>query len=147
MKYFTLSELTKSSTATRLGIDNTPDGLSRANLEALVNEVLDPLREAFGKPIVVNSGYRCEKLNKAVGGASGSQHRTGQAADIEAYSRKPEDNRRLFELIRQLNLPFDQLINEFGYDWVHVSFSRTQRRGQILEARKVGGKTSYITLK
>lgn len=147
MKYFTISELTKSSTATRLGIDNTPDGLSRTNLESLVVNVLDPLREAFGKPIVVNSGFRCEKLNKAVGGASSSQHRYGQAADIEAYSRKPEDNRRLFELIRELNLPFDQLINEFGYDWVHVSFNRFSRRGQVLEAKKQAGKTVYINVK
>ncbi len=147
MKYFSINELAKSSTAARKGIDNNPVGVARVNLAALVEYILDPLREAFGKPIVVNSGYRCEKLNKAVGGAAGSQHLYGQAADIEAYSRRPEDNKRLFELVRELELPFDQLINEFGYDWVHVSYNRLNRRGEVLEAKKQGGKTIYVPVK
>lgn len=147
MKYFTVNELCKSSTATKKGIANVPSSEERANLEALIANVLDPLREAWGKPIVVNSGFRCERLNKAVGGAAGSQHKTGEAADIEAVTRDPADNRRLFELVRKLGLPFDQMINEFGYDWVHISFSRSRRRGQVLEAKKSGGKTVYVSMK
>lgn len=147
MKYFTVNELCKSSTATKKGIVNVPSAEERANLEALIANVLDPLREAWGKPIVVNSGFRCERLNKAVGGAAGSQHKTGEAADIEAVTRDPADNRRLFELVLKLGLPFDQMINEFGYDWVHISFSRIRRRGQVLEAKKSGGQTVYISMK
>lgn len=147
MKYFTVNELCKSSTATKKGIVNVPSAEERANLEALIANVLDPLREAWGKPIIVNSGFRCERLNKAVGGAAGSQHKTGEAADIEAVTRDPSDNRRLFELVLKLGLPFDQMINEFGYDWVHISFSRSRRRGQVLEAKKSGGQTVYVSMK
>lgn len=147
MKYFTVNELCKSSTATKKGIANVPSAEERANLEALIANVLDPLREAWGKPIVVNSGFRCERLNKAVGGAAGSQHKTGEAADIEAVTRDPADNRMLFELVLKLGLPFDQMINEFGYDWVHISFSRSRRRGQVLEAKKSGGQTVYVSMK
>ena len=132
MKYFTLNELTASSTAKRKGIDNTPDATVRANLTALVANILDPLREAYGKPIVVSSGYRSPKLNKAVGGAAKSQHVTGQAADIHTLSDTPADNKKLFDLIQKLKLPFDQLINEYNFNWVHVSFSPKNRR-QILK--------------
>ena len=132
MKYFTLNELTASSTAKRKGIDNTPDATVRANLTALVANILDPLREAYGKPIVVSSGYRCPKLNRAVGGAAKSQHVTGQAADIHTLSDTPADNKKLFDLIQSLKLPFDQLINEYNFNWVHVSFSPRNRR-QVLK--------------
>ena len=132
MKYFTLNELTASTTAKRKGIDNTPDATVKANLTALVANILDPLREAYGKPIVVSSGYRCPKLNRAVGGAAKSQHVTGQAADIHTLSDTPADNKKLFDLILSLKLPFDQLINEYNFNWVHVSYSPRNRR-QILK--------------
>ena len=132
MKYFTLNELTASATAKRKGIDNTPDATVRANLTALVANILDPLREAYGKPIVVSSGYRSPKLNRAVGGAAKSQHVTGQAADIHTLSDTPADNKKLFDLIQSLKLPFDQLINEYNFNWVHVSFSPRNRR-QVLK--------------
>lgn len=128
MKHFTLHELTNSATAKRLGIDNTPDANITANLTALVDKVLDPLREAWGAPIIVSSGYRCPKLNKAVGGAASSQHMKGQAADIHTVSDDPKDNKRLYELIRRLALPVDQCINEYGYNWIHVSYSPRNRR-------------------
>lgn len=131
MKYFTISELTKSATAARKGIDNTPNATVKKNLELLVENILDPLREAWGAPIIVSSGYRCPKLNRAVGGAKTSQHMLGQAADIHTVSDKPADNKKLFDLIRSLKLPFDQLINEYNYNWVHVSFGPRNRR-QIL---------------
>lgn len=130
MKYFTMKELTKSSTADKLGIDNTPTPEASVALSNLVTHVLDPLREMYGKPITVNSGYRCTKLNAAVGGAKTSQHMRGEAADITAGSKT--ENKKLFELIRD-NLPFDQLIDESNYSWVHVSYvSTSKNRKQIL---------------
>ena len=108
MKYFTIQELTRSDTAARLHIDNTPDRDQIRCLELLVNNILDPLRARYGRPIYVTSGYRCRRLNDAVGGAYNSQHMLGQAADITVGS--PEDNRQLYSLIRTMRLPFDQLI-------------------------------------
>lgn len=131
MKHFSIHELTTSATAVRLGINNTPDKTVTANLTALVDNVLDPLREAWGKPIIVSSGYRCPKLNKAVGGAASSQHILGQAADIHTVSDEPKENKQLYDLIRKLNLPVDQCINEYGYNWIHVSYSPRNRRQYI----------------
>ena len=135
MKHFSMRELTESPTAIRKGIDNTPTAEVKANLTALVANVLDPLREAYGKPIVVNSGYRCEKLNKVVGGAKKSQHLTGQAADIRSVGRSVAENKKLFNLIQKLELPFDQLIDEYGYKWVHVSFNVKGNRKQIIHVK------------
>ena len=129
MKYFTIKELCKSSTATQKGIDNTPNSEIVINLAQLVDNVLDPLREKYGSPIKVNSGYRCEKLNKAVGGSPTSQHRYGLAADITTGSKL--GNKKLFILAQQMNLPFDQLIDEKSYSWIHISFSKNPRK-QIL---------------
>ena len=145
MKYFTLAELTKSATAQRKGIKNDPSIQVCQSLTALIEKVLDPLREAYGKPIIVTSGYRCEKLNKAVGGAASSQHVKGEAADIRSVQDTPEENKKLFDLIVKLGLPFDQLINEYNYDWVHVSFGARHRR-QKLKAVKKNGKTTYIII-
>lgn len=129
MKYFTINELCKSETASKHKIDNTPSAEIIANLTALVDNVLDPLREAWGRPIIVTSGYRCEALNKLVGGVPTSQHKQGQAADISTGSI--EDNKKLFDLAIKLKLPFDQIIDEYGYKWVHISYSSTRRRGNI----------------
>ena len=124
MKHFTTEELTRSATARRLGIDNTPTRQATANLKQLVANILDPLREAYGAPIYVNSGYRCPVLNRAVGGSASSQHLTGEAADITAGSKA--GNRRLYELLR--NLPVDQAINEHDFAWLHVSYGPRHRR-------------------
>ena len=132
MKYFTIQELIISNTAERKGIDNTPDQKAAAALTALVANVLDPLREAWGKPIVVNSVYRCPKLNRAVGGVARSQHTKGEAADIRTLSNRRWENEQLFKLIVQLKLPFDQLIDEHGYSWIHVSYSEGKNRRQVL---------------
>lgn len=134
MKYFTIQELTKSATASRRGINNIPDEIVKMNLTLLVENILDPLREAWGAPIIVTSGYRCGRLNKAVGGAAKSQHMYGQAADIRTVSDKPSDNKKLFDLIRELKLPYDQLIDEYNYNWVHVSYGPRNRR-QILHIK------------
>ena len=135
MKYFSINELCSSATAKRKGIDNTPNSVQRAALTALVSNILDPLREAYGKPIVVTSGFRCTKLNRAVGGAARSQHTNGEAADIRSLSDKPADNKRLFDLIVRLGLPYDQLIDEYGYNWVHVSYKQGVNRRQILHVK------------
>ena len=131
MKYFTIRELTKSDTAIRYGISNIPNKQQESNLYELVKNILDPLREAYGKPIIVTSGFRCEKLNKIVKGSKTSQHLTGEAVDIRSLKDTREENKKIFDLIKKLNLPFDQLINEYDYDWVHVSYSDKNRK-QIL---------------
>lgn len=145
MKYFSIQELTKSATAQRLGIKNDPSIGECQHLTALVDNILDPLREAYGKPIIVSSGYRCEKLNRAVGGSATSQHVKGEAVDIRSVVDTPEENKKLFDLIVKLGLPFDQLINEYNYDWVHVSFS-TRHRRQKLRAIKTNGHTRYLPM-
>lgn len=131
MKHFTLGELTRSATARRLGIDNTPPPRAVKALHALVDHVLDPLREAWGGPIRVNSGYRCPELNRAVGGTPGSQHQHGEAADITVGSRS--GNRRLLALIKRLDLPVDQCIDEKGCRWIHVSHRTGRNRRMYMK--------------
>lgn len=126
MKYFSFSEFERSETASKRGIDNTIPASLKGNIEALVDNILDPLREAWGRPIIVTSGYRSPALNKAVGGVATSQHQQGQAADITAGS--PVDNARLFQLVQTLKLPFDQMINESDFSWLHISYSPRHRR-------------------
>lgn len=130
MKYFTLKELTRSATAEEKGIDNTPTPEVEKNLTLLVENVLDPLRKLSGKPITVNSGYRCPELNKAVGGSKTSDHVKGFAADITGGSK--EENERLFYLIKY-NFNFKQLIDEKDFSWVHVSYDPSNLKNQILK--------------
>lgn len=129
MEYFTLKELTRSATAEAKGIDNTPTPEVEKNLTLLVENVLDPLRKLSGKPITVNSGYRCPELNKAVGGSKTSDHVKGFAADITGGSK--EENERLFYLIKY-NFNFKQLIDEKDFSWVHVSYDPSNLKNQIL---------------
>jgi hypothetical protein len=126
MKYFTVKELIRSETARQLDIDNTPPASAVKALHELVDNVLDPLREAWGGPIWVNSGYRCPELNRIVGGTSSSQHQLGEAADITVGS--PDSNRRLLALIKRLDLPVDQCIDEKGCRWIHVSHRKGRNR-------------------
>lgn len=125
-EFFTKSELTRSDTARILKIDNTPTPEASAALDALMWNVLDPIRRMWGKPIIVNSGYRCPKLNAAVGGSATSQHMKGEAADIAAGD--PAKNKELFDMIAQSAIPFDQLIDEKNYRWIHVSYRPNGRR-------------------
>ena len=126
MKHFTLTELTRSATARRLGIDNTPPQEAVTALAQLVDNVLDPLREAWGAPLYVTSGYRCPALNRAVGGVPHSQHILGQAADVTTGTI--DGNRRLWQLLQSLKLPVDQVINEHGFRWLHISYGPRNRR-------------------
>lgn len=133
-QHFTLEEMIKSQTGARKGIDNTPGPDVVANLVDLCVNVLEKVREQWGSPVTVNSGYRCPKLNKAIGGAKNSQHVTGQAADIEISG---VDNQLLFAWIRD-NLEFDQLISEYispnipDSGWVHVSWKSSGNRKNVL---------------
>ena len=130
MKYFTIHELTQSDTALQKGIDNTPPPAIKVKLTSLINNLLDPIREAWEDPITVNSGYRCPVLNKAVGGVPTSQHQKGEAADLTVGS--PELNQQLFDLIAKGDFDFDQLIDESNYGWVHISYSAGKNRHKIL---------------
>ena len=124
-KNLSLSETTKSTTAKRLGIDNTPDDWTKENLRQVAINIFQPLRDAFECPIYVSSGYRSAELNTAIGGSSRSQHVEGRALDLDADVFGGCTNSQIFNYIKD-NLEFDQLIWEFGDednpDWVHVSY-------------------------
>lgn len=136
MKYFTINELTKSATASRLKIDNTPDSTIIKNLKYLTDSVLDPIREKWNNPIIVTSGYRSVKLNKAIGGAPLSQHIYGQAADIHTVSDRQKENKELFDLIVKMmesgEIKVGQLIDEKNYNWIHISTPTNRHLNQIL---------------
>jgi len=131
--HITLKEATTSQTATRLGIDNTPDAQTIGRMKVVAEKCFEPIREWYGKPLTVSSFYRCPELNKAVGGSKTSQHVKGEAIDIDTGSRV--ENKKLLEWAKA-NLIFDQLIYEFGDEtgpeWVHISFSLSGNRNQYL---------------
>ena len=145
-KHISDKEGTYSITATRRGIDNTPDEKQLQNMQLLADRVFEPLRVWVGKPIKVNSFFRSIKLNKTIGGSSKSQHCHGQAIDIDdSYGHVT--NAEMYEYIKEY-LDFDQLIWEFGDDdnpnWIHVSYiSESENRNRCLRAYKYSGKTTY----
>lgn len=132
---FTITELIKSPTADRMKIDNNPSGVIIQRLMDLIKNVLQPIRDAYGKPIYVSSGYRCEKLNKAVGGVPTSQHVRGEAADIYVKG----DNKELFIVIKKLiddgKITVGQLIDEYNYKWIHISLPSKKHKNQILHIK------------
>jgi len=147
-KNFTLAEMTVSQTATRLGIDNSPSAAHKANLQRLVTELLQPIRDVLGHGISVSSGYRSPTLNTRIGGSATSAHSIGMAADINAHGYG--NSRQLAIFIRDYlvknKVPFDQLILEFG-DWVHIGLTNRagQQRRQVLTARRgKDGKTEFV---
>jgi zinc D-Ala-D-Ala carboxypeptidase len=141
-KNFSLDELLSSQTATRRSIKEQfePSDAVIVNLRNLCENVLQPVRDKLGRVIVISSGYRCPKLNSAVGGASTSQHVKGEAADISAIGLTTEE---LYNFIINSGVEFDQIIQEFGR-WVHVSFKKGRNRKMKLRAVKVSGRTKYI---
>jgi zinc D-Ala-D-Ala carboxypeptidase len=152
-KYFTLAELTPSGTAKRLGIKNDPTPAHLECLKGLSVNVLDKIREHFGKPIWVSSGYRSKALNEVTPGSSAtSQHCTGEAADLDQDGRGTGvTNKMVFDYIKD-HLTFDQLIYEYGTDanpdWVHVSWESTgKQRKQVLRCTRVNGKPVYTPYK
>ena len=142
-------EATKSITAIRLGIANSPNGTALANMKVLAEKIFEPLRKFVGGPIKINSMFRSEALNKALGGSNRSQHCQGNAMDLDdIYGHKT--NKEMFEFVKD-NLDFDQMIYEFGNeenpDWLHISYvDKEKNRNKILKAVRDKGKTIYIDI-
>jgi len=128
-KHITFDEATQSPTALRNGITNEPTPEILNNMQRVANACFEPLRVWYGKPIKINSFFRCTLLNEKVGGSKTSQHVKGEAIDISAGSK--EENKKLFDWCKA-NLKFDQLINEYNYSWIHISFSINGNRNQTL---------------
>ncbi len=150
-KNLTLAECIKSSSAKRLGIDNTPhEDWVVTNLKEIAENIFQPCRDHFGVPIYVSSGYRGPELNRAIGGSKRSQHMEGRALDLDADVYGRITNADLFDYIRY-NLEFDQIIWEFGTDdnpdWVHVSYVHDgENRKRCLKATREDGKTTYSVI-
>ena len=142
---FSLNELTKSQTAERKGIDNTPGPNHQENLKSLCEMILQPVRDHFGQVVSVSSGYRSPELCVAIGSSTQSQHAKGEAADFEIFG---VSNKELADWINE-NLDYDQLILEYWKEsdpnsgWVHCSYSEGNNRNQYLRAYKEDGKTKY----
>jgi len=149
-KNFSLEELTRSNTAERKGINNSPTAEHIHNLAMLCESILQPLRDKIGRSIRVNSGYRSEKLNNAIGGSKTSEHSLGKAADIKLVIDGENKSEILYLSIIEMGIPFRQLIWEFGDEetpsWVHVSFDVNDNKKQKLRAYKEGKKTKYSTV-
>ena len=148
-KHISYKEGIKSNTALRMGIDNIPSVYEKQNMEIVAEKIFEPLREWVGGPIRINSFYRCDTLNKAIGGSSRSQHCEGRAIDLDDVHGY-KTNAEMFDYIKK-NLNFDQLIWEFGSDenpdWIHVSYiSEDGNRQRCLRAQKLNGKTNYTLI-
>ena len=149
-EHISYKEATRSVTALRLGIDNTPNEYQLQNMELIAKNVFEPLRKAVGGAIKINSFFRCEDLNKAIGGSSRSQHCQGRAIDIDDNYGYMSNN-DMYKYIKE-NLDFDQLIFEFpdengNASWIHVSYvDADSNRKRCLKAIKENGKTKYIDI-
>ena len=149
-KNLTLKEAVKSNTATRKGIDNTPDQWGINNLRAVAENIFQPIRDHFGVPIGVSSGFRGKDLNKAIGGSKYSQHMIGEALDLDADMYGKVTNAEIFNYVKN-NLDWDQMIWEFGDDeepnWVHISYKDDgPNRKQIKRARRDEKGRTYYTV-
>jgi hypothetical protein len=144
--HFDLSEFTRSESAKREGLDNTPTAEHLENIKILCEKVLEPIRLRFGS-INISSGYRGKMLNHFIGGSVNSDHCLGRAADIDMDdSGSGVTNKEIFDYIKD-NLEIDQLINEFNYSWIHVGYRLGANRKQVLKAVKEKGKTVYQVIK
>ena len=143
--HFNLAEFTRSESAKRHGVSNEPTPEHLQNIKILCEKVLEPIRLKFG-PINISSGYRSKVLNHYISGSLRSQHCEGKAADLDMDDMGGVTNKQIFEYIKN-ELEFDQLINEFNYGWIHVSYNQGKNRNQILNASKVNNKTVYSTHK
>ena len=142
-KNFVLSEITRSNTAKRLGIDNEPTKQHLENLQRIVTNLLQPLRDHLG-PIRVSSGYRSKELNRVIGGSNKSQHCKGEALDIQFWKDGQMCNKEIYDWIIDNAIEFDQMINEFDFAWIHISLKKSKNRREVLEAYKDDdGDTKY----
>jgi zinc D-Ala-D-Ala carboxypeptidase len=142
-KNFVLSEITRSNTAKRLGIKNEPTKKHLANIQRLVTELIQPMRDSLG-PIRISSGYRSPQLNRAIGGSTKSQHCKAEALDLQFWKDGKMCNQEIYNWVLKSGLEFDQMINEFDYSWIHISLKEKNNREQVLEAYKdKDGDTAY----
>ena len=143
-KNFTLSEITKSNTAKRLGIDNAPNKEHLKNMQVLIRDLIQPMRDAIG-PIRISSGYRSPVLNRAIGGSTKSQHCKGQALDLQFWEKGEMCNKKIYDWVLKEGIEFDQMINEFDFAWIHISLRPDNKnRKMVLEAYKDDdGDTAY----
>jgi 4-hydroxy-3-methylbut-2-en-1-yl diphosphate synthase IspG/GcpE len=142
-KNFVLSEITRSNTAKRLGISNEPTKKHLENMQRLISNLIQPMRDELG-PIRISSGYRSKALNRTIGGASKSQHCKGEALDLQFWKDGQMRNKEVYDWIIDSGLEFDQMINEFDFAWIHISLKKKDNRKQVLEAYKdEDGDTKY----
>ena len=142
-KNFVLSEITRSNTAKRLGISNEPTKEHLENLQRIILNIIQPMRDSLG-PIRISSGYRSKELNRAIGGSNKSQHCKGQALDIQFWKDGQMCNNEVYDWVIDNAVEFDQMINEFDFAWIHISLKKDKNRKDILEAYKDDdGDTKY----
>jgi zinc D-Ala-D-Ala carboxypeptidase len=134
-KNFVLSEITRSNTAKRLGIDNGPNKNHLRSIQRLITNLIQPMRDALG-PIRISSGYRNPNVNRAIGGSTKSQHCKGEALDLQFWDDGKISNKKLYDWVLSSNVEFDQMINEFDFAWIHISLKKEGNRNQVLEAYK-----------
>jgi len=140
---FSRAEIEHSNTAKRLGISNEMSEKHLGNMQRLIDNLIQPLRDGIG-PIRISSGYRSPQLNKAIGGSTRSQHSKAEALDLQYWSGGKMNNKVIYDWILDSGLEFDQMINEFDFSWIHVSLKKNSNRRQVLEAYKDDdGDTAY----
>ncbi len=142
-KNFSRAEIEHSNTAKRLGISNEMSKKHLENMQRLIDNLIQPLRDAIG-PIRISSGYRSPSLNRAIGGSIRSQHSKAEALDLQFWEKGKMNNKVIYDWILESGLEFDQMINEFDFSWIHISLKKNSNRKQVLEAYKDGeGDTAY----
>ena len=134
-KNFTRAEIEHSNTAKRLGIKNEMSEEHLENMQRLIDKLIQPMRSSLG-PIRISSGYRSPQLNQAIGGSTRSQHSKAQALDLQYWKKGKMDNEVIYKWVLKSDLEFDQMINEFDFSWIHISFVEGKNRKQVLEAYK-----------
>ena len=134
-KNFILSEITRSNTAKRLGIDNGPNKNHLRSIQRLITNLIQPMRDALG-PIRISSGYRNPNVNRAIGGSTKSQHCKGEALDLQFWEDGKICNKEIYDWVLSSDVEFDQMINEFDFAWIHISLKKEDNRKQVLEAYK-----------
>tara|TARA_R100000935_G_scaffold50554_1_gene76516 strand:+ start:102 stop:557 length:456 start_codon:yes stop_codon:yes gene_type:complete len=132
---FVLSEITRSNTAKRLGLDNGPNKDHLRNIQRIVSNLIQPMRDALG-PIRISSGYRNPNVNRAIGGSTKSQHCKGEALDLQFWNDGKISNKEIYKWVLDSKIEFDQMINEFDFAWIHISLKKEGNRKQVLEAYK-----------
>jgi len=132
-KNFVLSEITRSNTAKRLNISNAPDKEHLRNMQRLITNLIQPIRDSLG-PIRITSGYRSPQLNRAIGGSRKSQHCKGEALDLQFWKDGQMCNQEIYDWVLKQEIEFDQMINEFDYAWIHISLKEKDNRKMVLEA-------------